>query len=359
MTRYLHRTLATVLAASLAGAPLASALARNAAPRAGSDRGGRSKALRLQLDRLHTGVNFCKEDPRRCTDALERYLSGLHRFAPEIAQKQELQTLQRRAILSLARAYKNSDRFQRAEKVLTNIYRSDPPRTTEIERLGPSLVTLSEKVKRRVGTLGRGTIKINCLGPCEVFVNERSSSKRSNHIEGEYRVYVRDLQGRKEALQQVVEIHPGGGDVLVHYKNGGEADTGAGDKGKVGRKDLLEIVDPSRLGEDPGRLDRGRTGSNARLAPAWLEITGLAAGIAAIGTGAALIAMNGECPPNRDGNCVNHYTTKLAGIITTSAGAATAIVFGVLLAIDQSQSNRRPAIILGKTRWKSPFHFEF
>lgn len=337
---------------------MARAFAQTSASRADGDRAVRSKALSEQLGRLHTGVNMCKEDPVRCTEALERYLNGLHRFAPEIAQKQELQTLQRRAILSLARAYKNSDRFERAEKVLTNIYRSDPPRTTEIERLGPSLVNLSKQVKRHVSKLGRGTIQINCSGPCEVFVNERSSSKRSDHIEGEYRVYVRDLQGRKESLQQVVEIHPGGGDVLVHYKNAGE-EGGRARKGKGGAKGLLEIVDPSRLGQDPSRLDRGKSARGGRLAPAWMEIAGLAVGIAAIGTGAALLAMHGECPPNKDGVCSNHYDTRLAGIITTSAGAATAIVFGVLLAIDQRQANRRPALILGKTRWTSPFAFQF
>lgn len=315
----------------------------------------RAKFLKAQLDGIDTSVSLCNENPSRGAEFLGRNLSSLHGFAPEIAAKPELQNFQRRSILALARAYHNSGQSSRARATLNTLYRTDPPRTTELRAFGPSLSSLGDAVRSKVASLGRGRIEVKCTAPCQVFINERNADKSSSHLEGEYRVYVQDMADEKPPLRKHVEIHRGGGDVTIRYDNRlPNAQTAS-----HGNRDPLVIVDPSSTNRHRDSLARPRQ-STKRIAPLWLEIAGMVAGIGGAATGGVLVAIHGKKQPKSIGKPKEReYETEIAGYIFIGAGAALAVTSLVLLAIDQRHVNRKGAGKLSKRRWVHPLHLRF
>lgn len=347
----LRSSLALTLALSMSLAAPARATAQPT--QSSSDR---AKFLKAQLDGIDTSVSLCNENPSRGAEFLSRNLSSLHGFAPEIAAKPELQNIQRRSILALARAYHNSGQSSRARATLNALYRTDAPRTTELRALGPSLSALGEAVRSNVATLGRGRIEVKCTAPCQVYINERNADKSSAHLEGEYRVYVQDAADEKPPLRKHVEIHRGGGDVTIRYDNRlPNAKSGASNP----NRDPLVIVDPASTQLKRNDLTRPRQNPK-RIAPLWLEITGMAVGILGMGTGGVLVAIDGQTKTKiPDEKKMLNYETKIAGYIFIAAGAATAVTSLVLLAIDQRNVNRKASSRLSKRRWVHPLHLRF
>lgn len=317
----------------------------------------RAKFLKAQLDGIDTSVSLCNENPSRGAEFLGRNLSSLHGFAPEIAAKPELQNIQRRSVLALARAYHNSGQSSRARATLNALYRTDPPRTTELRAFGPSLSSLGEAVRNKVASLGRGRIEVECTAPCQVFINERSADKSSSHLEGEYRVYVQDAADEKPPLRKHVEIHRGGGDVTIRYDN-----RLPNSKASLSNPngDPLVFVDPSNTNRHRDNLARPHRTSPNRIAPKWLEITGLVVGIAGAGTGGVLIGIHDQTQPRSVGKETElKYETKIAGIIFAAAGGAVALTSAILLAIDQRNVNRKRPSKLSQRRWLHPLHLRF
>lgn len=351
----LRSSLALTIAASMSLAGPIQGQAMAAQPTQSSS--DRAKFLKAQLDGIDTSVSLCNENPSRGAEFLGRNLSSLHGFAPEIAAKPELQNIQRRSILALARAYHNSGQSSRARATLNALYRTDPPRTTELRALGPSLSSLGEAVRNKVTSLGRGRIEVKCTAPCQVFINERNAEKISSHLEGEYRVYVQDAADEKPPLRKHVEIHRGGGDVTIRYDNRLA-------KGKAGASnpngDPLVIVDPASTNRYRDDLSRPRVTSPQRIAPLSLELIGLGVGVVGAGTGGVLVAIHEKIQPKTaDWDKPRQYDTQVAGIIFISAGSALALTSLVLLAIDQRNVNRFSSGKLSKRRWVHPLHLRF
>jgi hypothetical protein len=91
------------------------------------------------------------------------------------------------------------------------------------------------------------------------------------------------------------------------------------------------------------KLSKARVNRRGAQVGGWI---GFATGVAGLGLGGALIAIDGEehdptCPPElRDANgvCPNVYTTQVAGIVTASIGGA-ALVTGVSLLVHAARKN--------------------
>jgi len=81
------------------------------------------------------------------------------------------------------------------------------------------------------------------------------------------------------------------------------------------------------------------------LLPRWADVLLMSAGAAAIGTGAALWAIDGSCPKGADPNdtsaCPQVYVTKVAGIATVAAGSALFLSGTVLLTVDEVRVGRQ------------------
>lgn len=354
----LHRVVALTLALSLSVS--STSFANGESSGAPAPTSERAKYLKSQLRAVETSIRLCNENPAHGAESLEGTLASLHDFAPELAAKPELQDIQRRAVLALARAYHNSGQPSRARAALNSIYRSDPPRTTELRSLGPSLEALGNSVKAEVAELGRGTMQVICSAPCEVFVNERTANKQSSHIVGEYRVYVRDLANEKPPLRKHIEIQPGDGEVMVRYDNRrAKPAKQRVEQPSAERSDPLVFVDPSKTHQKQDTLARAPYPKPKRLAPLWLEIAGIAVGLGAAATGGVLWYM-AERPAgkNDEGQNIN-WDTKDAGVICVAAGAATAVAFTILLIADQRNVNRNSRATARQRRWPQPFELRF
>lgn len=347
------------------GAFVGSAHAKSAQT-AGSSKTTRARGLNQQLENIDVAKDLCNEDPVGGAAALERALKGFEAYAPEIAAKVELQAIQRRAALTLARAYHNNQQPKRARKVLNDIYRSDPPNDSELRSLGPSLVALGKEVRARVERLEQGRIDVHCNQPCQVYINERKADRESSHLEGSYRVYVEDLAGDKPALTKHVQILPGGGAVKVSYDN--SAPVAPVVTPRASQSDPLDFVDPSTPESTRRDLPRTPYPRPRRIAPLWLEILGVTSGLAAVGTGAVLLRMHDRPKTSTlKGPEPQKYDTRTAGTITIAAGATTAVVFGVFLIVDQLNANRSAATAnrksrsrgLAQRRWVGPLHLRF
>jgi hypothetical protein len=89
--------------------------------------------------------------------------------------------------------------------------------------------------------------------------------------------------------------------------------------------------------------------------PRWADILLLSAGVAAIGAGAALLAIDGRCPnqsvdpsnPSTSVFCPQVYGTKTAGLVTLAAGGAAFLTGTVLLSVDEvrTRNNRRESTV--------------
>ena len=81
-----------------------------------------------------------------------------------------------------------------------------------------------------------------------------------------------------------------------------------------------------------------------RVLPRWADILITTVGVAAVGTGAVLWAIDGRCPDGADPEnkvaCPQVYITKTAGIAMVAAGSAVLVTGTVLLSVDEVRTAR-------------------
>lgn len=265
------------------------------------------------LARVETAMKMANEDPASGSTQLRDALNLLQGFAPLLATDPKGQELRTMAQLTLARALlatNNADGAREAMDEAIRTSRGDPLPT---KNFGPGLTALHREREGVLDKQGVGTIAIECHTPCRVYVNERPTQHRTDGlVPGSYRLWIEATDGSQPLVQRLIAIESGGafelefGQVQVTPPDNGHPET------KPAKK---------------------------RLLPRWADVLLMTAGAAAIGTGAALWAIDSKCPDLADPlvapQCPQIYVTKTAGIITLAAGGAVFLAGTITLSIDE------------------------
>jgi hypothetical protein len=271
------------------------------------------------LTRVRTAQQMANDEPERGVVALRDALQLLQEFGPTLAKDPEGQDVRTMAQLTLARALLAIEDADGAREAMDEAIRTSRGDPLPVKSFGPGLTAL---FRERSGVLGKqttGAIAVECLVACRVYINERPTAQRTDKlIPGSYRVWVESTDGSEMAVKLVVDV----GEVAVAAL-------------KFGSEPKHQPNGP-----DP-RPDKPKS---PRIMPRWAEIVLMSAGAAAIGTGAALWAIDGSCPDGADPTdtaaCPRVYISKTAGIATVVAGGAVFLTGTVLLTVDEVRIGR-------------------
>lgn len=288
----------------------------------------RRSLLEARMDALELAMAFANEAPVSGEQRLRNALESLHGFAPEIAANSSYQSKQQDALLTLARALVQNGRVAQARMTLRELFRVDPPRTSKLERFGPTLTELAVQERSLVESLDSGQVRVNCASPCELYLNERKSRLDRSVPTGEYRLYLRDKSDKTPPLRRQIEIRDAGGQVRVHFDN------------------PLPQAPPIVVLKRPAPPTEGALAPrlpNERIAPRWLEISGLSVGGLALAAGAFLVIKKDvNCfKKNQQGECDYDLDLRKAGIPTLAIGGALFATSLALFVIDERTNKKK------------------
>lgn len=261
------------------------------------------------LARVRQTQNMANEDPELGATQLRDALQLLQSFGPELAKDPEGQSARTMAQMTLARALFVIEDADGARAVMDEAIRTsrgDPLPTGEF---GPGLAALHRERVSVLEKAGTGTIDVDCKSPCRVYINERPSDARSEGLVlGRYRVWIESRDGSERPLESTITL---------------------ADPDQV----AMLSFGTTPVDEPPA------TKPFKRIMPRGAEIAILLAGVAAIGVGGSLLAIDGHCPSGlanpQTTACPQVYTTQLAGIVTLAAGGAVGLLGGITLAVDE------------------------
>lgn len=272
------------------------------------------------LDRVRTAMKMANEDPSSGSTQLRDALQLLQGFAPLLATDPEGQELRISAQLTLARSLLATDNAEGAREAMDEAIRTSRGDPLPSKSYGPGLAALHREREGVLEKLGAGAIEIECHTPCRVYINERPTQSRTEGlVPGNYRLWIEATDRSEPLVQRLVRIESDGHVFELEF-------------GKV-------RIDPQEEPKPEPKL------AKPRLLPRWADVLLMTAGVAAIGTGATLLAIHAKCPDlssARDGLCPQMYVTKTAGIITIAAGSAVFLAGTITLSIDESRvANQR------------------
>lgn len=309
-------TPASLLVALFVFAPPAEGAAEPPAPSVGDNSNDRAE-YDAALARVREAQQLANEEPERGSVRLRDALQVLQGFSSQLAKDPEAQELRINAQLTLARTLLATEDADGAREVMDEAIRTSRGDPLPAKDFGPGLSAL---YKERGGVLekqGRGSIEVTCQIACRVYINERPTAPRTEKlVPGRYRVWVEASDGSQAPVGHNLDIAEGSAET-ISYGTKPIADTGGND-------DNDDNDDPPKA---------------KRIMPRWAEVVLMSAGAAAIGTGAALWAIDGKCPGGADPNdtdaCPQVYITKTAGIVTLAAGGAVLLTGTLLLTVDE------------------------
>lgn len=325
--RVLISSVLTVSLALLGPAPVMSTA--HAAQREDSSR---NTILQARLRTLALAIDFANEAPDAAESRLQQALESLHPLAPEIARSAKARKEQRKGGLVLARTQLITQQIQAARLTLQDLYSIDPPSDREVMSLGPSLTKLAHEVRTELQSKPTGEIKVECARTCAAYINERRVSLASTLPAGDYRLVVQDLAGDSPLLEKRVQLRGKEASAVVRFDNSTSA---------------LMTPPGAAAGATDGAAP-GQSGRYRRIAPLWLEVTGIAVGAGLAGAGAFLIHKGNEpCKiPGPGGvGCSKDLDRKTPGTVMVVAGGTLILTSTVLLIIDQvsmSKHNNGP-----------------
>ena len=287
------------------------------APSAVPSSSGDEAAYQTALDNLRTAQKMANDDPVSGSSQLSDALTELQAYPSLLAADPEGQRARIMAQLSLARALLAAGKAERAREVMDEAIRTARGDPLPAANFGPGLAALHGERQGVLDKQGHGALDIECKIACRVIINERPTDPTTDDLLlGSYRVWVEARDGSQAPVMTTIEL---------------EHD------GQVASLDYGRVVD-----DNP---DVPPKRGSKRLMPRWAEVVLMSAGAAAIGTGAALWAIDGRCPGGADPNdvdaCPNVYITKTAGIATLAAGGAVLLTGTIMLTVDEVRVNKR------------------
>lgn len=286
----------------------------------------REALYRARFRTLSLAVDFANEAPGVAHDRLAQAIESLYPFAPEISASPEAQAKLRIANLTLARSLLHNQILQKARYTLRELYSVDPPRSREVEMLGPTLTQFAREAQEEVQSLPRGQVEVDCVRDCSVYLNERRASLASDLPAGEYRLLVQDRAGDAPSLQKRIELRGEGSQVRVRFDNPAPTPSD-------GNRPIA--IRPRVPGPDQGKK---------RLLPLWAELGGISVGIATLGTGAWLASKDrSSCvgPKGEGGNCLYDRSYKKPGIGLLVGGGLLFTASVIFLVIDRKKGQGR------------------
>lgn len=310
---------ASLLLAVLTFTPPAEPAGTPPAPTVSPEPGQRE--YETSLERVRTAQRMANEDPQGGSAQLRDALQLLLGHGTLLAKDPEGQDLRTMAQLTLARSLLATDDADGARDAMDDAIRTARGDPLPTKQFGPGLAALHKERAGALAKLGSGTIAVQCNIPCRVYINERPTKARTDALVlGSYRVWIEASDGSQPELQTLVEI---------------EADHTA----------AIEFGIKPQVPDGPNDNPKP---TFKRIMPRWAEVVLMSAGAIAIGTGAALWAIDDTCPsgadPADEANkvvCPQLYITKTAGIITLAAGGAAFLTGTITLSVDEVRLKRQ------------------
>jgi hypothetical protein len=300
---------ASLLATLLSLAPLALAPPASEPADAGDSANANDDDYAAAIARVRQTQNLANEDPQLSATQLRDALQLLQSFGPQLAKDPEGQSVRTMAQLTLARALLaigDADGARAMMDEAIRISRGDPLPTSEF---GPGLVALHRERARVLEKAGTGTIDVDCKSRCRVYINERLADPRSeNLVLGRYRVWIESSDGSERPMQSTITLAQPDQVTALTF----------------GNTPVEDVPEPKPF---------------KRVMPRGAEIALLVVGVAAIGVGGSLLAIDNHCPSGladpRTTDCPLVYVTRTAGIATLAAGGAVGLLGGITLAVDE------------------------
>lgn len=232
----------------------------------------------------------------------------------------------------------------RAAAAMDEAIRSAAGRELPLKGLGTELKTLAKLRAEALEGAGTAVIDVDCVVPCQVIVNERRSVNPTDPLPlGTYRVWVVANKGDVEPMHE---------DVVLDA---------AGETKRIEFGQVEEVVPAPAVVEPPKQEKRKRadrkepvekmdTAGRKQLLPLWVEIVGIVAGAGLIGTGAALLAIDGRCKGGGDpATCPTWIENTAQGAALVAVGAGAMLSFGVVLGVDRTRAGQGRGAMLSWT----------
>lgn len=281
------------------------------------------------MERLSKAERLANEDPAAAADELATAVRALHQFPRELAEDRALQEARMYALLSLARARLASDDTIGAQEAVDEAIRTARGDALPSAEFGPTLDKLKKKRIEAIAAKGTASLDLSCHVPCEVFINEKTSDPQVKLPLGEYRLHVESAEPGGPAPWTI--------DVLLDTPD----KTTALSWGQPSEAE--PAPEDAQPGPVPGR-DRPDDRRTDRIAPRWLEVSVLAAGVGLMAAGTVLLVLNGRCPDGADRSdplaCPEVYTTLAPGAAMLAGGGALGITGGIMLGISETRVAR-------------------
>lgn len=280
------------------------------------------------LARVRDTQTIANEDPQLGATQLRDALQLLQGFGPQLAKDPEGQRVRTMAQLTLSRALLAIEDAAGARAVMDEAIRTSRGDPLPTEEFGPGLAAMHREREGVLSKAGTATIEVDCKQPCRVYVNERPTDPHTEGLVlGRYRVWVESSDGSVRPLQTSVALDTPGQTMTVVF-------------GTVQDEPPDEQPPPPKP---------------ERIMPRGAEVALLVVGVAAIGAGAALWAIDERCPEGladpRTTPCPRVYVTKTAGITTLALGGAVGLLGGITLTVDEVRLGKQRAsqVALGWT----------
>jgi hypothetical protein len=307
--------LAAPLIALLSFAPPAEAASDPPVPSVSADPAQRE--YEEALERVRTAQRMANEDPQRGSVQLRDALQLLLGHGIRLAKDPEGQDLRTMAQLTLARSLLATDDADGARDAMDDAIRTARGDPLPIKQFGPGLAALHKERAGALAKQGAGSIAVECRIPCRVYINERpTQASTEGLVLGRYRVWIEANDASQADVRTIVDL----------------------------QADQTATIEFGIKPQGPDGPDNPKPAFK-RIMPRWAEVVLMSAGAVAIGTGAALWAIDGSCPGGADPNdivaCPQVYITKTAGIVTLVAGSAAFLTGTITLSVDEVRVGRQ------------------
>lgn len=326
-------------ASSSAGVPLARLVAAPEGPTLSADQ---SADLAGLVQAVTDGVAITNEDPELGRDSLRRAIKSLDAKPGLTAHDEAAYRARLDGLLTLARAELALEQEPEAIAAIDEAIRIARGENVPVTDYGPSLAKLYELRVAAPELRPDGSIHVACGSRCRVVLDGREAGLGTDVMItgiplGRHRIRIEPsytIDG--EAFEERFFLAAATPEQAFEY-DPPPPPASAGDP----------------TGDGEANDDPKTPGGRARKLPRWASIVGISVGAVLVAGGAALLAVDGDCPDGSDpagpDACQNTLATIPIGAALTAIGGASMIGFSVALGIGEARQKKRKTATAGIT----------